>query len=129
MHLGLVLQRYKDGNCHCPLMSIYVHLCPLIFTKTHYSKHLQNRIFAYTCNSLLVIWRRTAVRLYNRETNPLPVVLRNQNRQQSTCGLVVSWTSSLKTTRLPPKSPLSVVCCPLSCKAKAQCSSSVVCCP
>ena len=84
-------------------LSTYVHLCPLILAKTHYSKHLQNRIFAQTCNSLLVIWRRTAVRLYNRENNPLPIVLRNPKRQQSTCGLVDSQSCSLKTVGYRPK--------------------------
>ena len=84
-------------------LSTYVHLCPLILAKTHYSKHLQNRIFAQTCNSLLVIWRCTAAPLYNRENNPLPIVLRNPKRQQSTCGLVDSQSCSLKTTGYRPK--------------------------
>ncbi len=98
----------------CPLMSIYVHLCPLILAKTHYSKHLQNRIFAQTCNSLLVIWRCTAALLYNRENNPLPIVLRNPKRQQSTCGLVDSQSCSLKTTGYRPAhySWLKVQNCP-----------------
>ena len=83
-------------------LSTYVHLCPFILAKTHYSKHLQNRIFAQTCNSLLVIWRCTAAPLYNRENNPLPIVLRNPKRQQSTCSLVDSQSCSLKTTGYRP---------------------------
>ena len=98
-------------------LSTYVHLCPLILAKTHYSKHLQNRIFAQTCNSLLVIWRYTAAPLYNRENNPLPIVLRNPNGNSP---LVVSLTRSLVVLKPSATAQRSVVCCLLSVVLRSQ---------
>ena len=70
---GLVLQRYEHSKYHCPLMSTYVHLCPLfVCNKLNYNR----RFFRTTVNGqrkALLMLRRP--RVYKTTSGCRPTVV------------------------------------------------------